>query len=197
MSDVKSPYIVSIGGPVPPMFDNIPNIGGILDMDRHGILVGAAVDNAAPEEVKAAREDPLHVGLFQHKDALFILVQIGRVAMFDLSYNVAKVHPDDRGLPDRDPDAGFAFQLIFGDSITKKVEALRFATVSPHFSRLLEVSVGKMQKRLEAGTYDFNTAYQEVMMKYADPSQMTDACLIFEQAGRKFTDLDRSMAAKI
>lgn len=189
--------ILRLGDKTPPPYDEVSGMGAILDLNKEGIHIATLIDNPTAEEIESASVDKMTVGLLQHGDAVFFVLAFGQSLVFDCSFNAAKVHPDMRGLPKRDPEAGLTFSAMVACSVTKRIKALRFATTSPHFSRTLEALVAKMNKKMEKKDYRFERDYQSAMRTYPDPFQMLTDCLIVEEAGRPFTSIDHAMSRTI
>lgn len=162
-------------------------VGGAAIMfskDTQLILAGMPQISAA--EASAAGRNPIKIGLMKFKDCIFIILDIGGVFVFDCSYNWNVGSIENRGLPPREPKAGFAISFALYDTISEKVRALRFFTVTPKFSEKLEYLVSEQKSRFENGSYDFETSLAKALNKYPDPNAMWKDCLLTEIAGKPF-----------
>ncbi|MBO9428330.1 hypothetical protein [Sulfitobacter sp. R18_1] len=189
---------LSLGNPIPERWrGKFPSEGGgILAFSEHDFHISIGFPLLSRKEVVAGREGKIRAGLLPQKDALIMLADIGGAIVVDTSFDPSKVHPDDRGMPSRKEDEGFAVSFALFDTAQDMTMALRFASVTPQFSSLLENMISDLYTRLkEDPRFDGEKSVREAYEKYPSPADMWKDCVAIEYLGQKFRKDDPAPAS--
>lgn len=147
----------------------LPGIKGTGDSVRFGmgdsgaellVFFGSPIE----KEISAIREGPAQFGMFTKENVIFILAKFGTMPWMDAPFHVGLA----KGLThlqDIEEGQGYGCTIIFVDSNTGIIKALRYVGLSTEYSKRLKDNIEEqMNEAFDKALYDAKLA--DIMRAY-------------------------------
>lgn len=182
----RGPVTLAVGArsPFPPLPGNALQV--VFSASQAPVFL-LGMRRPTANQVKGARKDSLQVGLLPHGEHTgFLLLRGSRLAAdwMDAPFAVAKLPPEERGLPACPPTRGYLAQLFLIDTRDNTIRGIRLFTLSPDFSQALQAEVARQQRH--AATFSEAAHEAEIHDAYARMprgADMARQATITERAG--------------
>lgn len=141
----------------------LPDVIGTGDNVRFGMGDSGAellvcFGSPTEKEVQEIKEGPAQFGMFTRSNIIFILAKFGSMAWMDAPFHVGLAKNLTR-LQDVEQGTGYGCTIIFVDSNTGIIKALRYVGLSTEFSKRLKYNIEEqMTDKFDETTYDAKLA---------------------------------------
>ena len=187
MPDNSSPTFLCVGRKLPEPFRS--KLGNSFSMNigaAEGITIFGGLPALTEQEIRAARSAPVTLGFLREGDAAFGIAFVPGLITADMPYDHSLPPPHLRGLPERSPTEGLLVQIIVADTVSGIVRALRFVSITPKFSALIEHELARLDTRVGSPDWNHRADVVRAYRKYPTPDAMMAAASHRETAGISF-----------